>query len=197
MTKFGYARISTEVQSLERQTKALQDFGVDKIYSDVYTGSKMDRPNFQIMLKEVKSGDQIIITDLTRLARSTREMFLLVDQLREKGVTIKSFKDTWLDISSENPYANFLLTVMSAVAQLERDLTYMRTMEGVRIAHAKGKFKGKPKKFTMNNPRMKHAIELYKAGGTSVQEVCKATGISESTFYRTWRIIKEKNLGYN
>jgi DNA invertase Pin-like site-specific DNA recombinase len=192
MTKYGYARISTDDQRLDRQLIALKEYGVDEIVSDIYTGSKMDRPNFQIMLNSLKEGDQIIVTDLTRFSRSTRELFILVDLLKDKGATIKSFKDTWLDISSENPYANFLLTVMSAVAQLERDLIRMRTMEGVRIAHAKGKFKGRAKIFTENNPRLKHALDMYQAGGTTVKEVCQKTGISESTFYRIWKSKKDQ-----
>jgi DNA invertase Pin-like site-specific DNA recombinase len=114
-----------------------------------------------------------------------------VDVIKEKKANIKSLKDTWLDLSSDNPYGEFLFTVMSAVSQLERDLTKMRQKEGIAIAKKKGIYKGRPTTFTENNPRLKHALDLYEGGGYSVKEVCNVTGISEATFYRNWKRRRE------
>lgn len=189
MTVFGYARISTEEQNLERQLEALEKEGCQRIYSDTFSGAAVDRPSLNELLEEVKEGDTIIITDLTRFSRSTRDLFDLVDQIKAKGVFLKSIKDTWLDITSDNPYSAFLITIMSAVSQLERDLTRMRMMEGIAIAKKKGLYKGRAKTFTENNPRLRHALDLYEneSKTLTVKEVCTMTGISEATFYRNWR----------
>ena len=187
----GYARVSTIEQNLDRQLEALKNAGCEKIYSDKQTGANMDRPNLQLLFDEIKEGDTIIITDLTRFSRSTMDLFKLIEKIKEKKLFIKSIKDTWLDVSEENPYSQFLLTVMAGVAQLERDLTKMRQKEGIAIAKKKGKYQGRPKKYTENNPRFAHALELYEAGNHSIAEICKICSISESTFYRHMR--KEKN----
>jgi DNA invertase Pin-like site-specific DNA recombinase len=139
------------------------------------------------LLNKLKKDDVIIITDLTRFTRSTRDLFELVDAIKSKGAFLKSIKDTWLDFSEDNPYSAFLLTIMSAVSQLERDLTKMRQKEGIAIAKKKGIYQGRPKTYTDKNPRLKHALELHQAGGKTIKEICTATGISESTFYRAIR----------
>jgi DNA invertase Pin-like site-specific DNA recombinase len=189
LTIFGYARISTEEQNLERQLEALEKEGCHRIYSDTFSGAALNRPQLNELLEEVKEGDTIIIVDLTRFSRSTMDLFNLVDQLKEKGVFLKSIKDTWLDITSSNPYSSFLLTIMSAVSQLERDLTRQRMREGIAVAKKNGVYKGRAKTFTENNPRMKHALDLYESNPKehTVKKVCQMTGISEATFYRNWR----------
>ena len=188
---YGYARVSTIEQNLDRQLEALNKFGCEVIYSDKLTGVTKERPQLVALFDVLKEGDTIVITDLTRFSRSTRDLFDLVDVIKEKKANIKSLKDTWLDLSSDNPYGEFLFTVMSAVSQLERDLTKMRQKEGIAIAKKKGIYKGRPTTFTENNPRLKHALDLYEGGGYSVKEVCNVTGISEATFYRNWKRRRE------
>jgi len=135
---YGYARVSTIEQNLDRQLEALNKFGCEVIYSDKLTGATKERPQLVALFDVLKEGDTIVITDLTRFSRSTRDLFDLVDVIKEKKANIKSLKDTWLDLSSDNPYGEFLFTVMSAVSQLERDLTKMRQKEGIAIAKKKG-----------------------------------------------------------
>jgi DNA invertase Pin-like site-specific DNA recombinase len=188
---YGYARVSTIEQNLDRQLEALNNYGCEVIYSDKLTGATKERPQLVALFDVLKEGDTIVITDLTRFSRSTRDLFDLVDVIKEKKANIKSLKDTWLDLSSDNPYGEFLFTVMSAVSQLERDLTKMRQKEGIAIAKKKGIYKGRPTTFTENNPRLKHALDLYEGGGYSVKEVCNVTGISEATFYRNWKRRRE------
>jgi DNA invertase Pin-like site-specific DNA recombinase len=171
--------------------EALNNYGCEVIYSDKLTGATKERPQLVALFDVLKEGDTIVITDLTRFSRSTRDLFDLVDVIKEKKANIKSLKDTWLDLSSDNPYGEFLFTVMSAVSQLERDLTKMRQKEGIAIAKKKGIYKGRPTTFTENNPRLKHALDLYEGGGYSVKEVCNVTGISEATFYRNWKRRRE------
>ncbi|MGL5797326.1 MAG: recombinase family protein, partial [Cetobacterium sp.] len=99
MKKIGYIRVSSEDQNLARQMKQLEEIGMDMIFKEKISGATMDRAELQNMLKEVKAGDTIYVTDLTRITRSTHDLFLLINQIKEKKVYLKSLKDTWLDIS--------------------------------------------------------------------------------------------------
>jgi DNA invertase Pin-like site-specific DNA recombinase len=189
---YGYARVSTVEQNLQRQIKQLKEFGCDKIYVEKESGATMDRRELTNLIDVLQEGDVIIITDLTRISRSTRDLFDLVDILKNKKALIKSLKDSWLDLSEDNPYNTFLFTVIAGVAQLERDLTKMRQREGIEIAKKNGLYKGRPKTYTERNPRLLHAIEL-KQQGKSYKEVEKLTGVSESTVYRAIRKIREQN----
>lgn len=104
----------------------LEEIGVDIIYQEKVPSATQDRPELQNMLGALKEGDTIYVTDLTRITRSTRYLFELVDYIKNKQANLKSLKDTWVDLSEENPYSHFLMTVMGGVNQLERDLIRMR-----------------------------------------------------------------------
>lgn len=187
MNIYGYARVSTLEQNLDRQLEQLKAYGCEKIFQDKITGATTERPALTELFDILQPGDTIIITDMTRFSRSTKDLFALVEEIQERGCYLKSIKDTWLDITSDNPYSHFLLTVMAAVSQLERDLIKMRQKEGIELAKKKGVYKGRPKTYTENNPRLKHALDLYESGQASTKEAWRATGISEATFYRGLR----------
>ena len=144
----GYARVSTDGRNLDRQIDALKEVGVDNrvLYQEKITGTKKDRPELQRMLEELNEGDTVIITDLTRISRSTKDLLDIIEKIKNKGATIRSLKDTWLDTTSNNPYKAFLLTVMSGLSQLERDLISQRTKEGLVSAKARGRNGGRPSK---------------------------------------------------
>lgn len=189
--KYGYARVSTLDQNLDRQLNALEEEGVDKIYSEKLSGGSLERPVLNELLDVLKEGDLLIITDLTRFSRSTKDLFSLVEIIKEKKCNLKSIKDTWLDLSKDNPYSEFLLTIMGAISQLERDLTKQRQKEGIEIAKKKGLFTGRPAKYSLDHPKIKHAFELYHSGKYTVKEICGITSISEPTFYRFLKKKKE------
>lgn len=136
----GYARVSTDGQNLDRQTDALIAAGVSRkhLYCEKMTGTKADRPELNRLIDDLETGDTVIIADLTRISRSTKDLLEIVDKIKNKGAYIKSLKDTWLDTTSSNPYNDFLLTVMSGLSQLERDLISQRTKEGLVSAKARG-----------------------------------------------------------
>lgn len=184
MTIIGYARVSTLDQNLDRQLKALKEAGCEKIYQEKISGKNMERPELQEMLKNLIPGDIIVIVDLTRISRSSRDLFDLIDTIKEKGASLKSLKDSWLDTTSDNPYSAFLLTVMAGVAQLERDLTKQRQAEGVAIAKEKGKYKGRLKKYTEKHAGMVHALELAAQGDKTIKQICEITKVSRSALYR-------------
>lgn len=178
----GYARVSTEGQNLDRQIDILESYGVDKrnIYQEKVTGTKINREQLNKMLEKLKEGDTVIITDLTRISRSTKDLLDIIDKIKEKGASIKSIKDTWLDTTSNNPYNIFLLTVMSGLSQLERDLISQRTREGLKSAKARGRVGGRPLK---RNEKAKLIRILYNEG-YKIVDIVKETGLSRATVYR-------------
>jgi DNA invertase Pin-like site-specific DNA recombinase len=178
----GYARVSTEEQNLNRQIDALTKYGVDKrlIYQEKITGTKKDRPELNKMINSLENGDTVVIADLTRVSRSTKELLEIIDKIKSKGAFIKSIKDTWLDTTSENPYNDFLLTVMSGLSQLERDLISQRTKEGLASAKARGRNGGRPSK---QNEKGETVKILYN-NGMKIANIVKQTGLSRSTVNR-------------
>lgn len=181
----GYARVSTEGQNLDRQIDCLIEAGVDErcIYKEKYTGTKKDRPELTKMLSELRAGDTIIIADLTRISRSTRDLLDIVGQIRGKGAEIRSLKDVWLDTTNSNPYSEFLLTVMSGLSQLERDLICQRTREGLASARARGRVGGRPSK----QNAYAGAVHAMATGGMKISEIMKTTNLSRSTIQRILR----------
>lgn len=180
----GYARVSSAEQNEARQVKQLKEAGCAVIYTEKVSGATLDRPELQKMLDSLIPGDTVIISDLTRISRSTRNLFELVETIKNKGACLKSIKDAWLDTTTDNPYSAFLLTVMAGVAQLERDLIRQRQAEGIALAKEAGKYKGRPRKYSNTHPGMVHAIELYRAGKHTVKEICAITKVSRSALYR-------------
>lgn len=184
----AYARVSTEEQSLDRQIDALTKYGVDKrnIYQEKMTGTKRDREQLNKMINELQKDDTVIITDLTRISRSTKDLLEIVSSIKDKGASIKSIKDTWLDTTSDNPYNSFLLTVMAGLSQLERDLISQRTKEGLASAKARGREGGRP------NQRSDKAdvVELMCKEGYKIKDIVDKTGVSRTTVYRILKDIE-------
>ncbi|MGG1678435.1 recombinase family protein [Neobacillus sp. NRS-1170] len=188
MTVYGYARVSSKEQNLARQLTQLKEFGCEKIYEEKLSGEHTDnRPQLNDMLENLQEGDTVIVTDLTRITRSTQDLFNLVQIIKDKGAGLQSIKDTWLNTSDDNPYSEFLLTVMAGVNQLERKLIKMRQREGIALAKERGVYKGRPKKYTEKNKGLQHALELFNDrdnNGMTVKEICEITKISKATLYR-------------
>ena len=184
MRKIGYIRVSSTSQNPSRQFQQLNEIGMDIIFEEKVSGAAKDREQLQKMLEDLKEGDIIYVTDLTRITRSTQNLFELIDLIRRKKASLKSLKDTWLDLSEDNPYSQFLITVMAGVNQLERDLIRMRQREGIELAKKEGKFKGRLKKYHKNHAGMKYAVKLYKEGGMTVNQICEITNVSRASLYR-------------
>lgn len=178
----GYARVSKEEQKLDRQLDQLIAYGIDErnIYQEKFTGTVRERPELTRMIEKLKKDDIVVIIDITRISRSTKDLLSLVEQIKGKGASIKSLKDTWLDTTSSNPYNTFLLTVMSGLSQLERDLISQRTKEGLKSARARGRVGGRPKtkEYDINK-----AIKLYNTEEYTIKEITEMTGISKATLY--------------
>ncbi|EJR28601.1 recombinase family protein [Bacillus mycoides] len=182
MRKIGYIRVSSTSQNPSRQFQQLNEIGMDIIFEEKVSGAPKDREQLQKMLEDIQEGDIIYVTDLTRITRSTQDLFELIDNIRSKKANLKSLKDTWLDLSEDNPYSQFLITVMVGVNQLERDLIRMRQREGIELAKKEGKFKGRLKKYHKNHAGMNYAVKLYKEGDMTVNQICEITNVSRASF---------------
>ena len=177
--KIGYARVSTEEQNLDRQLDSLKEAGCEKIFQEKITGTKKERPELDKLMEQLRSGDLIIISDLTRLSRSVKDLFSLVDQIEKKGANIKSLKESWMDTST--PQGKLMFTIFAGISQFERDLISQRTLEGLAAARSRGKKGGRPKK---DEKAINIAVKMYQEKVCSISEITKATGVSKTTIYR-------------
>lgn len=175
---FGYARVSTEAQNLDRQLDALRKYGVDVIYNEKMTGTKKDRPELTKLLERITKGDTVVIESLSRLGRSTKDLIELTELFKSKGVRLVSLKES---IDTESSTGKLLFTLMSAIAQFERDTIADRTREGLHSARARGRMGGRPK---ANSDSIKKAVKLYNTQQYSIKEIEELTGVKKSTLYR-------------
>ena len=184
--KLGYARCSTLDQNLDWQIDALMKEGCDRIFQEKFTGTRKDRPELLRMMDMLREGDTVIICELTRLSRSVKDLFDLVEQVEKAGANIKSLKEPWLDTTT--PQGRLLFTIFSGVSQFERELIRERTMEGLASARARGRMGGRPGK---DKKIIDQALTLYDSKAYSVDEISKTTGISRATLYKYVNLRKE------
>lgn len=185
--KLGYARCSTLDQNLDWQIDALTKEGCDRIFQEKFTGTRKERPELLRMMDMLREGDTVIICELTRLSRSVKDLFDLVEQVEKAGANIKSLKEPWLDTTT--PQGRLLFTIFSGVSQFERELIRERTMEGLASARARGRMGGRPGK---DKKIVEQALTLYDSKAYSVDEISKTTGISRATLYKYVNLRKEK-----
>ncbi len=171
----GYARVSAADQNLGRQIKALED--TDRIFADKLSGKNVDRAQLQEMLRYVRDGDTLRVTSPDRLARSTRDLLALVEQLKQKGVAVEFIDNPALN--TDTPNGQFMLTILGAVAELERSVIRERQMEGIALAKAAGKYERGPKLSPgqVEEARQRVAADVPKA------KVARDLGVSRQTLY--------------
>lgn len=174
----GYARCSTADQNLDWQLDALNKEGCERIYQEKISGTKKDRPELGKMLDALRAGDTVVICELTRLSRSTKDLFELVERISAAGANIKSLKEAWLDTTT--PQGTLLFTIFAGVSQFERDLIRERTMEGLAAARARGRKGGRPH---TNSKAISQALALYDTETIPIKDILETTGISKATLY--------------
>jgi len=175
---FGYARVSTEAQNLDRQLDALNKYGVDIIYNEKMTGTRRDRPELAKMLDRMTERDTVVIKSLSRLGRSNKELIGLTELFQERGVNLISLKES---IDTSTPTGKLIFTFMSAIAQFERDVIADRTREGLKAARARGRKGGRPR---INIESLNKAIKLYNTRQYSLREIEEMTGVKKDALYR-------------
>lgn len=176
--KVGYVRISTREQNTARQDELMKQLGVERVFTDKVSGKNTERPELHKMMEFVREGDSLTVESISRFARNTRDLLDLTAALEEKRVQFVSQKE---NIDTSTPTGKFMLALFGALAQLERENILERQAEGIAIAKAEGRMRGRPKK----------AVETFesvylevKAGKKSVSRGAKELGLARSTWYR-------------
>ena len=178
----GYARVSTDEQDLTAQQDSLAGLGVspERIYLDHgLTGTNRDRPGLREALAACRSGDTLVVTKLDRLARSLPDARAIIDDLTRRDIKL-SFGGVVHDPS--DPVGRLLFNVLAMVAEFEADLIRLRTREGMKVAKAKGRLRGKQPK--LNARQEAHLVALHEAGDHSTAELANLFGVARSTVYR-------------
>ncbi len=183
--KIGYARVSTDQQDLTAQREALQALGVtpDRVYVDHgFTGTNRVRPGLGEALAACRAGDELVVTKLDRLARSLPDARAISEELTGRQVKLNLGGAVH---DPTDPVGRLLFNVLAMVAEFEADLIRARTREGMRVAKARGRLRGKQPKLSPKQEA--HLVKLYRAGEHTVGELEELFGITRSTVYRAIR----------
>ena len=179
--KVGYARVSSKDQNLDRQLAALKKEKVFRIFTDTVSGSSTQRPGLDGALNYVRAGDQLIVVSMDRLARSLIDLHRLVDELTERGVSVKFLKEGQTYSLDSSPVAKLMLGLLGSVAEFERAIIRERQAEGIAKAKARGVYKGRAK--VLNEEQIMQARE-WVSEGVPKTEVARRFGIGRTTLYK-------------
>jgi len=176
--KFGYARISTPKQSLENQIALLQDAGCEKVFSDTISGVNSKKTQFDEMMKMLRKEDDVMVTGIDRLGRSTKDLSLLIEEFHQRGINLVILGHK---IDTRTASGKMIFNVMAMVAENERMRNLERIHQGIAGARKRGQHIGKP--FKLNRERKNQMIALYKSQTLSIRELCIMYEISKVTLY--------------
>jgi DNA invertase Pin-like site-specific DNA recombinase len=176
---YGYARVSTDGQSVDAQVRQLTKAGCKKVFRETASGVKTDRTQLRKVLEQIDAGDVLMVTRLDRLARSTRDLLNTLATVAERKAGFRSLGDTWADTTS--PHGRLMLTVLGGLAEFERELIRARTGEGRTRAKARGVKIGRPPKITPH--QIKEALHRRDAG-EPMRDIARTYNVSHSTISR-------------
>ena len=179
-TTYGYARVSTIDQNLDRQIAILHEYGVEdkNIYTDKMSGKTFTRDGFNKLCATVTEGDIIVVECLNRVGRSARELLTFLEDWQRRGIVFMSAKER-IDLST--PTGKLITQLLSSIAEFEASVIRERTLEGIAVARLNGKVGGRPK---VKQEVIQKAIKLYRAKTHSIKEICQICGVSTATLYR-------------
>jgi DNA invertase Pin-like site-specific DNA recombinase len=176
---YGYARVSTDGQSLASQDAELHAAGCVKIYAEKISGARSDRPELANVLRRIGTGDVLIVTRLDRLARSTRDLLNILDDIAKRGAGFKSLHDAWADTTSA--HGRLMVTILAGLAEFERELILARTSDGRARAKPRGVKFGRPSALTVH--QRSEAIQRL-AQGEAQADVARTFNVSQATISR-------------
>jgi len=179
--KIGYARVSSKDQNLDRQTAALKKEKVFRIFTDTVSGSSTQRPGLDGALNYLRAGDQLIVVSMDRLARSLIDLHRLVDELTERGVSVKFLKEGQTYSLDSSPVAKLMLGLLGSVAEFERAIIRERQAEGIAKAKARGVYKGRAK--VLSEEQVAQA-RTWVGEGIPKAEAARRLGIGRTTLYK-------------
>lgn len=175
----GYARVSTDGQTLTQQRAALREAGCRRLYEEKVSGARRDRPQLARLLDGLREGDVVVVSRLDRLARSTRDLLEVAETLREAGAGLRSLAEPWADTTS--PAGRMVLTVFAGIAEFERALIHQRTSAGRTAAQGRGVRFGRPPKLDAGQVALGRRLMDE---GRSAREVARMFNVHVATLYR-------------
>lgn len=181
----GYVRVSTVEQNTLRQEALMQELGVEKVYIDKLSGKDMARPQLQEMLAFARAGDTIIVLEISRLARNTRDLLNITNNMKERGINLKVVKE---GINTSTEMGQFMLTIFGAIAELERNYILSRQREGIEIAKNNGVYKGRKR---IEVEGFEEIYLMWKDKKITATKAMKLLELKPNTFYRR---VKEREL---
>jgi DNA invertase Pin-like site-specific DNA recombinase len=190
MATLGYARVSTGEQSLDRQQDELKAAGAEVVYQEVGSGKKgAPRPQWDELLRSLRQGDTLMVTELSRLGRSTSQLSALADDLSDRGIALRILN---LGIDTGTPSGRLVYQIIAAVAEMERELLIERTNSGLAASRARGRKGGRKREFSP--AAVRKAQERYDKGELSVTEIARLGGVSRQTLYRYLDIDRDRTM---
>lgn len=178
MTTYAYARVSTTDQNVEQQIAVLQKYNPDYSITEHFTGTTLDRPKFDKLIKKLKSGDTLIVREVSRLGRKSSEVLTLAEELQERNVKLMVDNLGELDITSQT--GKLLFMMLSGLAEMERETMLERQRIGIERAKAEGRYKGRK---AVDKEVIQTAKQLI-ANGMKKSQVARQLNIGESTLYK-------------
>ena len=175
----GYARVSTDDQSLDSQTDALSAVGAEKVFADKISGSRRARPELDKMLEQLRDGDVVTVTKYDRLARSLKDLLEIVEAIRERGAGFRSLAE---DIDTTTPAGRLVFHVFASIAQFERERISERTKEGLASARKRGRIGGRPPALTA--AQKAEVCRMRDEEQRSISEIARLFKVSERTVRR-------------
>jgi DNA invertase Pin-like site-specific DNA recombinase len=179
MPLFGYARVSTRDQDLAAQDAELRAAGCAKVFKEKASGAKTDRPELAKAISRLEPGDVLVVTRLDRLARSTRDLLNVLDELAKRDAGFRSLKDAWADTTT--PHGKLMVTVLGGLAEFERELIRARTGEGRKRAQERGVRFGRPRKLTAH--QRDEALQRLRQGETQA-DIARSYAVDPATISR-------------
>jgi DNA invertase Pin-like site-specific DNA recombinase len=182
----GYARVSTQDQTLNLQKDALKKIGCTKIFTDIASGAKAERKGLNEALDYVREGDILVVWRLDRPGRSLKHLIETITELNNRKIGFKSIQE---NIDTTTSGGKLVFHIFGALAEFERDIIRERTQAGLQAARARGRKGGRPKLLSPKKAQM--ALELYNNKNNSIDEICRTLNISRTTLYRYLKSGKE------
>jgi DNA invertase Pin-like site-specific DNA recombinase len=183
MTLFGYARVSTSDQNLEVQTKALSEAGAEVLVCEKASGKSLNRPELERLLRTLSEGDTLLVWKLDRLGRSLLGVLGTLDSLVMRSVRVKSLTEFVVDTTRDDHLSKAMLGILAVFGQLERDLIRERGREGVAIAKAQGRMKGRGRPKRLGCLDRDELLKEAHEGKRTVTDLCRKYAISRTTYY--------------
>ena len=175
----GYARISTQDQTLVLQQDALAKVPCDRVFTDTASGAKTDRAGLTEALSHLRKGDTLVVWKLDRLGRSLKQLIEVALDLEKRGIGLRSLQE---QIDTTTPGGKLVFHVFGALAEFERDLVRERTQAGLSAARARGRVGGR--RPVLTGKKAETALTMYRSRALPVAEICKTLGVSRTSLYR-------------